>query len=103
MKKLRCLSVMLLMLISSIAMAQKKTITGKVINQATGEPMNGVNILADKQKKGTATKTDGAYSITVESNTSILVFSYVGFSAQTITIGDKTTIDIARTRRNNER
>jgi TonB-linked SusC/RagA family outer membrane protein len=75
-------------------MAQKKTITGKVTNVATGEPLAGVNILADKQKGGVTTKPDGTYSITVEPGSSSLIFSYVGFTTQTITIGDKTTIDI---------
>src|SRR5436190_15388494 len=95
MKKSRCLFVMLLVLISSIAVAQKKTITGKVVDQSTGEPLPGVNILASKQKGGVATKPDGTYSITVKSVSSTLIFSYVGFAAQTVTIGDKTIIDIA--------
>lgn len=94
MKQLHCLLVFFL-LAGGIANAQKKTITGKVTNQATGEALQGVNILADKQKGGTTTKTDGTYSISVDKNTTSLIFSYVGFTPQTFVIGDKTTIDIA--------
>jgi len=95
MKKLQCLLFTMLLLAGGSAMAQKKLITGKVLNQATGEPLAGVNILADKQKGGTSTKLDGTYSISVEASTTTLIFSYVGFAPQTITIDNKTTIDIS--------
>ena len=93
MKKFQCL-LMMLLLMSSALLAQKKTITGKVINQSGNDPLVGVNILADNQKGGVSTKQDGTYSITVDSKTTTLIFSYVGFAAQTVTIGDRTTIDI---------
>lgn len=92
MKKLQCF--FLLMLVAGAVMAQKRTITGKVTNQATGEVLAGVNILADKQKGGTTSKADGTYSITVNKDVSTLVFSYVGFNSQTIAIGTKTSIDV---------
>src|SRR5690606_26921439 len=76
------------------AMAQTKTITGKVTNLLTGEAMQGVNILADKQKGGVVTDAEGNYSIKVTGKSSTLVFSYVGFSTQTVIIGDKTSIDV---------
>jgi TonB-dependent SusC/RagA subfamily outer membrane receptor len=95
MNKFQSLLFTLLILVGSVAMAQKKTITGKVINQATGEPLLGVNILADKQKGGVTTKVNGTYSITVEPAASSLIFSYVGFASQTVVIGERTVIDIS--------
>jgi TonB-linked SusC/RagA family outer membrane protein len=95
MKKSQWLFLALLLLVSSVAMAQKKVITGKILNQSTGEPLQGVNILADKQKGGTTTKVDGTYSISVDTNATTLIFSYVGFASQTIVIGDKRTIDVS--------
>src|SRR5258705_1402907 len=94
MKKSHCLFVMLVLMLSSIAIGQTRTITGKVVNQTTGEPLAGVNILANKQRGGATTKDDGTYSITVEKNSTTLIFSYVGFTPQTMIIGDKATIDI---------
>jgi len=94
MKKLQCL-LLTLLVIGSVAIAQKKVITGKVTNQATKEAMPGVNILADKQKGGVVTKDDGSYSITVDPGSTQLIFSYVGFTTQAVLIGDKTAIDIA--------
>lgn len=97
MKKSYCLLVTLFLLLSSVVMAQRKTITGKVTNQATGEPLPGVNILADKQKGGVTTKDDGTYTISVEPGSASLIFSYVGFASQTIAIDQKTTIDVLLT------
>ena len=95
MKKLHCLFMISLLLLSAAIMAQKKTITGKVINQATGEPLFGVNVLADKQRGGTTTNADGSYTISVDVSSTSMVFSYVGFAAQTVVIGNKTVIDVS--------
>lgn len=94
MKKIKYLLILLLF-VSGAAIAQKKTITGKVINTSGNDPLLGVNVLADKQKGGTTTKADGTYTITVDKSSTVLIFSYVGFTSQTIEIGDKTTIDVA--------
>lgn len=93
MKQLKCLLIFLI-LAGTAAMAQKKTITGKVTSQNGTDPLQGVNILAENQKGGVSTKSDGTYSITVDAGTRSLIFSYVGYAAQTIVIGDKTTIDV---------
>ncbi len=94
MKKFQCLFLLLFMT-GTVAMAQRVTITGKVTNAATNEPMQGVNILADKQKGGVTTKADGTYSISVDKNAATLIFSYVGFVTQTVIIGDKNRFDIS--------
>ena len=94
MKKFQSL-LLLLLLTGTVAMAQNVTITGKVINAASNEPMQGVNILAEKQKGGVTTKADGTYSISVKKGTTALIFSYVGYVTQTVLIIEKTTIDVA--------
>lgn len=94
MKKIQCL-LLVMLLAGGIAIAQKVTITGKVTNVATNEPLSGVNILADKQKGGVTTKADGTYSISIDKKASTLIFSYVGFVSQTVLIADKTTIDVS--------
>jgi len=94
MNKFKCLLIILL-LGGGAVVAQKRTITGKVINQNGNDPLLGVNVLADKQKGGSATKADGTYSISVDKRSTVLIFSYVGFASQTVLIGDKTNIDVA--------
>jgi TonB-linked SusC/RagA family outer membrane protein len=93
MKKIQCLLIIMLFAGSAV-IAQKRVITGKVINQNGNDPLLGVNVLADKTKGGVATRSDGTYSISVDKNATVLIFSYVGFTPQTVLIGDKTIIDV---------
>jgi TonB-dependent starch-binding outer membrane protein SusC len=98
MKQLQFLLLMLpLLLLSSYVFAQNKEITGKVIDQTTGKPLSDVSILANNVKGGATTKADGTFSISVKKNTSTLIFSSVGFATQSISIEDKTVIDVALT------
>ncbi|MGB4844442.1 MAG: SusC/RagA family TonB-linked outer membrane protein, partial [Ferruginibacter sp.] len=93
MKKFQSLLVLIFFLCGT-AMAQKKTITGKVISQTGNDPLLGVNVLAENQKGGTATKADGTYSISVDVKSTVLIFSYVGFTPQTVAINGRSTIDV---------
>ena len=95
MKQFRFLLLMLpFLLLAGFASAQKKEITGKVIDLATGNPLSGVSIVAGKDKVGGTTNQDGTYSISVGPNIKSLEFSFVGFSKQTISIDNKKTIDV---------
>ncbi len=98
MKQLQFLLLLLpLLLLSSYVFAQNKEITGKVTDQTTGKPISGVSILANNVKGGATSKSDGSYTITVKKNSSTLIFSSVGFATQSISIEDKTSIDVALT------
>lgn len=91
MKNLRLLLLMFPLLLSSFLVnAQKTTITGKVIDKETGLPLEGVSVLVENTKTGTATKKDGSFSISVNANAKSLSISYVGYVAQKIAIGPST-------------
>jgi TonB-linked SusC/RagA family outer membrane protein len=94
MKKFHCLLVLFLLLVSA-GMAQKKLITGKIINQSGNDPLQGVNVLADKQKGGSSSSADGTYTITVSEKSTVLIFSYVGFASQTVLIDGRNNINIS--------
>lgn len=81
------------LLLSVIAIAQRQ-VTGKVTGMA-GEPMAGVSIQVRGTAGGTSTDTAGNYSISVPSDTSVLVFSFVGFSTQEVTVGNRTEINMS--------
>lgn len=93
MKKLQRLLLLLLLFTGSNAIAQK-VVTGKVTNKETGEPLQGVSIIADKSSGGTVTKEDGTFSLKYKSGATKLAFSYVGFTAEVITLSDQTIIDV---------
>lgn len=95
MKQFKFLLFMLpLLLLAGIACAQKKEITGKVVDQATGMPLSGVSVVAGKDKAGTTTKEDGTFTISVGANIKNLTFSSVSYGTQTVSIGAKTSFNV---------
>lgn len=54
-------------------------VSGKVINQATGTPLEGVNVKVKNGTAATKTNAQGAFEISVPSSESVLSFTHVGF------------------------
>ena len=91
-----------LVFMSALGYAQEKNVTGKVLSQDDNMGLPGVNILVKGTSIGGSTDMDGSYSITVPSNDAVLVFSYLGFFTQEITVGSKATIDVVLAADSNE-
>ena len=89
----RYLAVVLVM-VTSVAWSQSKTVTGKVTSTEDGSTLPGVNVVEKGTSNGTITDSDGNYSITVGPN-STLVFSFVGFKAQEIVVGAQSSVTVA--------
>lgn len=66
----------------SVAFAQKQ-VTAKVVDSATGEPLSGVSVVSDKKKSGVSTGADGSFVLPVDSKTSVIILSSVGYASQT--------------------
>ncbi|WP_425389605.1 SusC/RagA family TonB-linked outer membrane protein [Ekhidna sp.] len=92
MKKALLLCFAFIVLASLGAMAQR-TISGKVTDES-GEPLLGVNVVIKGTTNGTTTDLEGNYRLQVEEGAT-LVFSFVGFETQEITVGASSTIDVA--------
>ena len=73
------------------AMAQ--SIIKGTVNDENGEPVIGATVKVKETQKGTITDFDGNYSIEAASNAT-LIFSYVGYQTQEVSISGKTTINI---------
>lgn len=71
----------------------QKTVTG-VVYDTSGLPLPGAAVIIDGTGDGVATDFDGYYSIEV-SEGDVLVFSFVGFIPQKITVGTSDVIDIS--------
>jgi TonB-linked SusC/RagA family outer membrane protein len=67
-------------------------ITGRVLDEK-GEALPGANVVVKGTAVGTATNIDGQYSINAPAG-STLVFSFVGYPAQEITLNGRTSIDV---------
>src|ERR1700744_2450221 len=75
--------VLLCFLFVNAALAQGFTVKGKVTDATTGEPLVGGSVSLKGTTTGTQTDLNGAYSLSVPSNSS-LVFSYLGYTSQTL-------------------
>jgi len=71
------------------------TVTGVVTDAGTGETLPGVNVVLDGSTTGTSTDLDGEYSLEVDDPETVLVFSYVGYATQRITVGDQEEINVS--------
>ncbi|MCG8309076.1 MAG: SusC/RagA family TonB-linked outer membrane protein, partial [Cytophagales bacterium] len=74
---------------------QGYTVTGKVTSATDNGALPGVNVLLQGAQEGTITDINGNYSIDVENENSTLVFSYVGFNTEEISVGGRTVIDVS--------
>lgn len=89
-------AIMLCLLLVPATLLAQSQITGTVTDGASSGPLPGVNVLIKGTTTGTNTDFDGKYTITANTG-DVLVFSYVGFETQEITVGSNTTIDITLT------
>ncbi|WP_367864748.1 TonB-dependent receptor [Pedobacter sp. WC2423] len=93
MKKQLSIVVALLFLCTGMVMAQKKAITGTVIDGANKEIIPGVSIRVKGTTLSTSTNQNGQFSI-LAGPADQLIFSYTGYTAVTTTVGTNTKIDI---------
>jgi TonB-linked SusC/RagA family outer membrane protein len=70
------------------------TVSGKVRDE-TGADFPGVNVLVKGTSVGTSTDINGNYSVEVPDESAVLVFSFIGYTTQEITVGSRTTIDLS--------
>lgn len=86
---------LMLSLLATPGRAQDKQVSGQVTSKSDGTGVPGVNVVVQGTSKGTTTDVDGNYSLSLLPSENTLVFSFVGFATQTITVGDQTTINVA--------
>ena len=95
MKKLHLLLVFMFLLVAVIpALAQNRTITGKVTD-ANGQAIVGATVTARGTNAATQTNSDGIFSITVPGSAQTLTISSVGFGTQDVSIVGRTEVTIA--------
>ncbi|MBL0744271.1 SusC/RagA family TonB-linked outer membrane protein [Chryseolinea lacunae] len=75
-------------------LAQNRTVTGKVTDAEDGSPLPGVSVLVQGTTRGMATDLNGAYSLELGPGEDVITFSFIGYKAQTITVGDQTTVNV---------
>lgn len=84
---------MAFLLITLPAFSQQVTVSGKVTDAETGDPLPGVSIVEQGTQNGTSTDVDGNYSITLPED-AMLVFSFVGYQSQQISVEGRTQVNV---------
>lgn len=74
-----------------------QTITGTVIEQTENSslPLIGANVYWLENFEGTTTDANGKFTLEKNGDVNQLIVSFVGFQTDTITVGNKTNIEIA--------
>ncbi|GAB3915350.1 SusC/RagA family TonB-linked outer membrane protein [Mucilaginibacter boryungensis] len=83
MKKNLLKFVFVLLLLSSKAYSQSRTITGTVTGKDDGAPIPGVTVVVAGTKSGVTTNGSGSYTIKVPSGPQSLVFTSIGYLKKT--------------------
>jgi TonB-linked SusC/RagA family outer membrane protein len=88
-------SLSFVLLWATIALAQERAVTGTVTASDDGSALPGVSIKVRGATTGTQTGADGQYSITIPDNNAVLVFSFIGFATQEVTVGGRNVVNLA--------
>lgn len=87
------LTLAMMLMLASVALAQERVVTGTVADE-TGTGMPGVNVLVKGTPQGTVTDAQGGFSISAAPDAT-LVFTFVGYKTSEVSVGDRTTINVA--------
>lgn len=69
-------------------------VSGKVTDEE-GQPLAGVTVVLQGTSTGTVTNLAGEYSLSLPDENSVLLFSFIGYLTQEISVASRSTIDVA--------
>lgn len=92
-KLIRFATVLLPLLFFSIWSFSQSNLIRGTVNDETGSPMVGVNVVVKGTTNGTVTDVNGKYQIEAKAG-SVLAYSFIGYESREITVGNQKEIDI---------
>jgi len=88
---------LLLLFLSAFVLNAQVKITGTVYDAENSGPLPGVNIVEKGTANGTISDIDGNFTLTVKNREAQITFSFVGYNAQEVTVGDQLSLVINMT------
>ncbi len=82
------------MLMTSMAYAQERTVSGKVTAAEDGSAMPGVSVVVKGTTTGTTTDANGVYTLSASSD-AVLIFSFIGMKSEEISVGQLSQVDVS--------
>jgi TonB-linked SusC/RagA family outer membrane protein len=93
MKKFLLTCFALAIVLSSIA--QERTVSGRVTSTDDGSSLPGVNVILKGTTTGTASDSDGKFTLSIPPSGGILVFSFIGLESKEVEVGDRSIVDVS--------
>ena len=88
-----CYTAVILMLVTALARGQGRMVTGSVTDEKHAA-LPGVNILIKGTTIGTVTDLDGNYSLSVQGDSTLLTFSFIGYETAETAIGSRSIVNL---------
>ncbi|MBL3657125.1 SusC/RagA family TonB-linked outer membrane protein [Fulvivirga sediminis] len=88
------LIIFMMVFFTHVSQAQH-VVSGTVISGAEQVGMPGVSVLIKGTSTGVTTDGDGSYSVSVPNENSVLIFSFIGYKSQEVSVSGRSTIDIS--------
>lgn len=87
---MKSISYLLLLCFTSLCLTAgaQITISGKIVDSTSREPLAGASVFAQNTTQGTVTNKDGEFSLTLKSGGYELIISFTGYVAQQFQITD---------------
>ena len=89
------ISLTILLIFFLTAVSAQSSLTGRVTDADTGEPLPAATITIVGTTTGTVTDIDGKYSLQVVSENDVLEFRFIGYVVQNIKVGNSTVLNVA--------
>ena len=90
---MKCIPLLLVALLCNATLMYSQSTIKGTINDDSGQPLAGVNVIEKGTTNGSASDFDGNYTIRCAPG-DVLVFSYVGLLSQEITVGSQNAINV---------
>ena len=72
-------------------------VSGRVTSATDSVALPGVNVVLKGTSTGTTTDSNGQYSLSLPDNGGVLVFSFIGYTSQEISVTTQSTLNVAMT------
>ncbi len=69
-------------------------VEGKVLEEESGAPLPGVNVIVKGTSVGTTTDAQGTFALNVPDQNAVLVFSFIGYKSQEVAVGSQSLFEI---------
>lgn len=76
-------------------MQQEIMVSGTVVSADENTGLPGVNVMIKGTTRGTTTDADGKFTIAVPGTDAVLMFSFIGYMPQEVTVGANTVINVS--------